>query len=65
MLMSKEHTFVICAYGKSQYLEACIRSVKRQSVASKVLLVTSTPCSYIEDLCRKYGITCLVNKGGG
>lgn len=61
--MRKEHTFVICAYGKSQYLEACIRSVKSQQAASKVLLVTSTPCSYIERLCKKYGIKYLINHG--
>lgn len=61
--MGEEHTFVICAYGESPYLEACIKSVKRQRVASKVLLATSTPCSYIENLCRKYGIKCLVNHG--
>lgn len=61
--MNKEHTFAICAYGESPYLEACIRSVKNQTVPSQVMLTTSTPCSYIENLCRKYKIPYFINKG--
>lgn len=58
-----EHTFAICAYGESPYLEECIRSVRRQSVSSDVILITSTPCAYIQNMCTKYGIPCYINTG--
>ena len=28
--MKDNHTWVICAYGESDYLEACIQSLKNQ-----------------------------------
>ena len=37
------HTFVICAYGESPYLEACIRSLLSQTEKSRILCATSTP----------------------
>ncbi len=40
-----EHTFVICAYRESPYLEECIQSLRGQTVASEILMVTSTPMS--------------------
>ena len=59
----EEHTFAICAYGESPYLEECIKSVKNQSVKSKVILSTSTPCDYIQRLCKKYSIPYFINYG--
>ena len=42
--MSKtNHTFVICAYKESPYLEECIQSLQAQTVSSQILMVTSTP----------------------
>lgn len=61
--MRIEHTFVICAYKQSPYLEQCMISVRNQTAESKVILTTSTPCEYIERLCRKYQIPYLVNNG--
>ena len=52
----KNHTFIICAYKESQYLEECIKSVKKQTVKSNVILSTSTPNKYIEQLSQKYNI---------
>ena len=52
----KKHTFAICAYKESKYLEACIQSLKKQTVKTNIILVTSTPNQYIEDLCKKYEI---------
>lgn len=59
----KLHTFVICAYKQSKYLEECIKSVIIQDEESEVLLVTSTPNAYIQDLCDKYSLTLYVNEG--
>lgn len=63
-----EHTFVICAYKESQYLEACIRSCLNQvSVLegqSQVILYTSTPNDTISDLCDKYNLQMFQAPGG-
>jgi glycosyltransferase involved in cell wall biosynthesis len=58
-----KHTFAICAYKESPYLEECIRSVKSQRVPSDIILVTSTPCEYLEKMCDKYKIPYYVNRG--
>ena len=56
------HTFAICAYGESPYLETCIRSLVSQTVKTPVILCTSTPCAYIDALAGKYGIPVYVNE---
>lgn len=61
--MMKPHTFAICAYQDSPYLEACIRSLKGQSVPSDIILCTSTPSPYITALAEKYGIPIYVREG--
>lgn len=57
------HTFVICAYKESPYLEACIKSVIRQTSSSVVKLATSTPSDYIRKLCEKYKVEYHVRNG--
>lgn len=56
-----DHTFVICAYKESRYLEDCIKSVLAQSVKSHVLIATSTPNEFIRGLAEKYELACAVN----
>lgn len=58
-----EHTFAVCAYGESPYLEKSIRSVIKQSVKSRVIVCTSTPNSYIENLTKKYHLPYYVRQG--
>ncbi len=60
-----QHTFVICAYKESEYLEECILSLKNQTVESRIIMETSTPNDYIVNLARKYGISLFVNPNGG
>ena len=55
MYTASDHTFVICAYHESEYLENCIRSLKKQTTLSNVILSTSTPNQTIYALCEKYG----------
>ena len=57
------HTFVICAYKESPYIEECIKSLKNQSVQSMILLATSTPCSYLDKICKQYDIKYCVRDG--
>lgn len=61
--MEKQHTFVICAYRESPYLEECIRSLLRQTVKSKILMATSTPNLFIQKLSEKYQIPLYINTG--
>ena len=61
--MNIEHTFVICAYKESPYLEECIKSLKAQKRKSYIKIVTSTPNTYIDNIAGKYGIECIVNTG--
>ena len=60
---TKKHTYVICAYKKSPFLEQCIKSVLNQTAKSTVIMVTSTPNDYIENLAKQYGIPLKINKG--
>lgn len=60
----KDHTFIVCAYGDSPFLEECIISLRDQSVKSAVLLATSTPSDYIREIAGKYGIPVFENPGG-
>ena len=55
------HTFVIPAYKESPYLEDCVVSLKKQIIPSHILIATSTPSSFLEDLAKKYDIGYQVN----
>lgn len=63
MKYDTNHTFAICAYKESVYLEECIRSVTQQSVKTNVILCTATPNTHIKNLCKQYGIPLYVNTG--
>ncbi|MBR2682200.1 MAG: glycosyltransferase [Atopobiaceae bacterium] len=61
-----DHTFAICAYGKSPYLSACIESVLNQSGAqSEVYLASSTPSEWLDEVGRRYGVPVYINPGEG
>ena len=60
-----KHVFVICAYKESPYLEECINSLIRQTKKSNIIIVTSTPNSYIYNIASKYEIDYYVNEGQG
>ena len=59
----KNHTFAICAYKESQYLEECIKSLKNQTVKSNIIMATSTPNDYIKSLAEKHNIELFINNG--
>ena len=60
-----QHTYVICAYKESPFLEECIRSLKAQTVQSEIVMATSTPNDYIRSLADEYEIPLFVNSGPG
>ena len=53
---SMNHTFAICAYKESAYLEKCIKSLKNQTIKSNIILVTSTPNDFLEEISKKYNL---------
>jgi len=59
------HTFVICAYGESAYLEDCVKSVMEQTEPSNVIITTSTNLAHISNIAKLYGIDIYINTGTG
>ena len=59
----KNHTFAICAYKESEYLEECIKSLKKQTIKSNIIICTSTPNKHIENLAQKYDLKYFIKKG--
>ncbi len=59
----EDHSFVICAYKESPYLEECIRSLIRATDGKNVLMVTSTPNCLISEMAAKYKIPLYVREG--
>lgn len=64
-MKEETHMFVVCAYKESPYLKECLLSLKRQTVKSPILMITSTPNAFIRKTAEKYGIPLSVNPRGG
>lgn len=60
---NKRHTFVICAYKESPFLEECIQSLKKQTVKSEIIMATATPNAFVRAMAEKYEIPLFVNIG--
>ena len=61
--IDSRHTWVICAYGQSPYLEDCVRSLLRQTVRSRILIATSTPNEKIRKTAAHFHLPVYVNEG--
>lgn len=57
------HTFSVCAYKESPYLEECVKSVLQQTIRTNVIICTSTPCQYIEQVAKKYEVGYYIKDG--
>ncbi len=53
--------FVVLAYGDSPFLGACLACLDAQSLASRVVVVTSTPSAFISRTARDHGAPVAVN----
>lgn len=58
-----EHSFAVCAYEESPYLDMCIRSLLKQTIKSNILIATSTPNAHIRAVADRYRIPVVVNTG--
>jgi glycosyltransferase involved in cell wall biosynthesis len=56
-----QHCFVILAHGECAYLEDCIRSLLAQTYPSRIIMTTSTPSPFQQQLAEKYAIPYRVN----
>jgi len=62
MFYPSDHTFVVCAYKYSPWIEDCIQSVLAQTVLHRVLITTSTPSEWLDELAKKYDIPLIVGE---
>ncbi|MCL2111208.1 MAG: glycosyltransferase [Clostridiales bacterium] len=60
-----KHTFVVCAYKESAFLDDTVSRLLNQTVKSRVLISTSTPNEAIRAVANKYGLEVRVNPKGG
>ncbi len=60
---AQDHTFVLCAYKVSEFLEECVQSLMAQTVKSKILIATSTPNEHIDAIAQKYNLSVYINEG--
>lgn len=51
-----DHTFVVCAYKESPYLEACVDSLLAQTARSRILIATSTDNDHIRRIAQDRGL---------
>ena len=63
MFLPTDHSFIICAYKESKYLESCIQSLQSQTVKTRITISTSTPNAFIEEISKKYSLPLFVNHG--
>ena len=61
MFTADDHTFVVCAYKENPFIGATIESLQNQTLKSKIILSTSTPNSYLKQICEQYSIQMVVN----
>lgn len=59
---ASDHTFVICAFGESEYIEECISSLQYQDLKTNVIVCTSTPSDFLKKITDKYRLKLYVNE---
>lgn len=57
-----DHTFAVCAFGESDYLEECIASLKAQKLKTNIIICTSTPSAFLENIAVKHGLKLYINE---
>lgn len=58
--MKDIHSFVIIAEGENDNLEECIKSIKKQSVKTNVLLITDNENDFVMDIASEYGLGVMI-----
>lgn len=61
MSLSNKHTFVVLAFKETPLLRRCIDSIKKQTFLSNVVIATSTPNDFINDIANEYDLQVIIN----
>ncbi len=56
MFAPASHSFVVCAYKESPYLQECVKSLLAQTLRTNIVMATSTPNDHIRSIAEKAGI---------
>ncbi len=59
--MTPNHTFAIVAYKESAHLQECIDSLLNQTIKSDVIICTSTPSAFLDEIATRNNLQLLVN----
>lgn len=62
MFTPADHTFVVCAYKESPYLQECVDSLLAQTTKSTILMATATPNDHIRGIAERSGIELRINE---
>lgn len=54
MYTADDLTLIIGGYKENPYLEECIQSLMRQTVKCPIIMSTSTPCQFLDQMAEKY-----------
>lgn len=57
-----DHSFVVCAYKESPYLQECVDSLLAQTQPTHILMATATPNDHIRAIAEQAGIELHVNE---
>ena len=60
-----ELVFVVPAYKESPHLDACLWSLRQQTVPCRILITTSTPNDHIDQVAKKHDVPVFVHATGG
>ncbi len=53
--------FVVPVYGKPVWLDRCLESLRTQTTPSPILITTSTPSAYLDEVARRGRVAIEVN----
>lgn len=59
--LASDHAFVALAYGYSPFLAGCLASLHAQTVASRIVVATSTPSDHVSRAAASLGLDVVVN----
>jgi hypothetical protein len=59
--LAAEHAFVVLAYKASPFLDGCLDCLAAQTIKSRIVIATSTPCAHIADAAARRGLDVIVN----
>ena len=57
-----DHSFVVPTVNKSQYLENCLKSLKKQKLKSNIIITTAKPFVGIKKFAKKYNVKLIIFK---